>query len=510
MKNKLLTTFALLGLGVSCFAQSIETPANTALTITSDITLPSTRAIRVDGNPFIRFTTQASGNVLMGFGVGQTGSNNTFIGGSAGSANTIGGDNVFIGQNSGRSNIDGSFNLFVGGNAGQANTTGRENLFFGSGSGFSNVGGRFNTFIGLNSGYANTAGENNTFIGQRAGFSNQGGNGNLFVGAESGRANTSGTFNTFLGNGAGYSNLGGGNNTFVGLNSGFKTTGSENVALGRDAGLENVGGQQNTFIGTGAGVNPGVTVSNAVAIGYNSRVSVSNALVLGNNVNVGIGTSSPTARLEVSSGVANTAGLKLTNLTNTSPASVTGATKFLSVDGSGNVVLASLNASPRVATSSDAVGVSESYWQLAGGRLSNSSGEAVVIGKGISKLGGNYGLYVEKGILTEKVKVAIKNTSDWSDFVFAPGYQLRKLSEVERFIKSHGHLPGVPSAAQVVAEGVDMAKMDATLLQKIEELTLYMVDMKKEVNAMRQENVKLRQKNNTIERQIKQIRHSSK
>ena len=88
--------------------------------------------------------------------------------------------------------------------------------------------------------------------------------------------------------------------------------------------------------------------------------------------------------------------------------------------------------------------------------------------------------------------------------------QVRKLSEVESFIKSHGHLPGVPSAAQVVAEGVDMAKMDATLLQKIEELTLYMVDMKKEVNAMRQENVKLRQKNNTIERQIKQIRHSSK
>jgi len=230
-------------------------------------------------------------------------------------------------------------------------------------------------------------------------------------------------------------------------------------------------------------------------LGARARVSQSNSIVLGDptnaNVNMGLGTGAPSAKLHIVSAAANTSGLRLQNLTNASPATLLAQTKFLSVDASGNVVLASLNASPRVATSSDAVTTAESYWQLAGGRLSNSSGEAVVIGKGISKLGGNYGLYVEKGILTEKVKVAIKNTSDWSDYVFAPEYKLRKLSEVESFIKAHGHLPGVPSAEQVVNEGVDMAKMDATLLQKIEELTLYVVELEKksqQIDELKKEN----------------------
>jgi len=86
------------------------------------------------------------------------------------------------------------------------------------------------------------------------------------------------------------------------------------------------------------------------------------------------------------------------------------------------------------------------------------------------------------------VKVAIKNTSDWSDYVFAPEYKLRKLSEVEAFIQSYGHLPGVPSAEQVVAEGVDMAKMDATLLQKIEELTLYVLKQQRQIEQLQNQN----------------------
>ncbi len=412
---------------------------------------------------------------------------------------------MFIGVNAGKSNTDGSFNLFVGGNAGQANTTGRENLFFGAGSGFSNIGGRFNTFMGLNSGFANTSGENNVFVGQRAGFSNTTGSFNLFVGAETGRANVGGVFNTFIGNGAGYSNLNGGSNTFVGLNSGFKTTGSENVFLGRDAGLENLGGQQNTFLGTGAGVDAGVTVNNAVAIGYNSRVSVSNAVVLGNNANVGIGTSAPSAKLHVVSSTTNTSGLRLQNLTSSSPATALAQTKFLTVDASGNVVLGSLNNSAREASAS----VGESYWQLAGGRLQNSSGEAVVIGQGINKLSGNYGLYVEKGILTEKVKVAVKNSADWSDYVFAPEYRLRKLSEVESFIKAHGHLPDVPSATEVVREGVDMAKMDATLLQKIEELTLYVIALErktKQIDRLAKENDKLKGQVKTLTKKLRRLK----
>lgn len=96
---------------------------------------------------------------------------------------------------------------------------------------------------------------------------------------------------------------------------------------------------------------------------------------------------------------------------------------------------------------------------------------------------GDYKLYVANGILTERVKVALKTTSDWADYVFAEDYKLKTLSEVEEYIKNHKHLPGVPSAEEVVETGIDMAQMDAKLLEKIEELTLYIIDLEKKLQA---------------------------
>jgi hypothetical protein len=92
-----------------------------------------------------------------------------------------------------------------------------------------------------------------------------------------------------------------------------------------------------------------------------------------------------------------------------------------------------------------------------------------------------YRLYVEQGILTEKVKVALKTSANWADHVFAPGYALPPLCEVEAFVKANGHLPGIPSAQQLVNDGgVDVSSMLAKQMEKIEELTLYLIEMKKE------------------------------
>jgi hypothetical protein len=99
----------------------------------------------------------------------------------------------------------------------------------------------------------------------------------------------------------------------------------------------------------------------------------------------------------------------------------------------------------------------------------------------------NYGLYVGNGILTEKVKVAVSTTSNWSDYVFSKDYRLLSLGQVEAYVKKNKHLPGVPSAEEVVKEGIDMATMDAKLLEKIEELTLYMIEMKKESDMLKKE-----------------------
>lgn len=92
---------------------------------------------------------------------------------------------------------------------------------------------------------------------------------------------------------------------------------------------------------------------------------------------------------------------------------------------------------------------------------------------------GDYKLYVDKGILTEKVKVALKNTTDWADYVFDEDYELMPLSEVEQFVNKNHHLPGVPSAEEVKENGIDVATMDAKLLEKIEELTLHVIELEK-------------------------------
>ena len=103
-----------------------------------------------------------------------------------------------------------------------------------------------------------------------------------------------------------------------------------------------------------------------------------------------------------------------------------------------------------------------------------------------------YKLYVEQGILTEKVKVAVATSPAWADYVFANDYKLKPLSEVEAYVKENKHLPNVPSASELVKDGLDLGKMQATQMEKIEELTLYMIDMKKEIETLKKENQSLK------------------
>ncbi len=99
---------------------------------------------------------------------------------------------------------------------------------------------------------------------------------------------------------------------------------------------------------------------------------------------------------------------------------------------------------------------------------------------------GDYKLYVEKGILTEKVRVAVKGTTSWADHVFAPEYKLMPLKELQTYISKNKHLPEIPSAQEVIKDGVDLGTMDAKLLQKIEELTLYVIQQQKEIEELKQ------------------------
>ena len=84
-----------------------------------------------------------------------------------------------------------------------------------------------------------------------------------------------------------------------------------------------------------------------------------------------------------------------------------------------------------------------------------------------------------------KVKDLKVTLSGWSDFVFDDGYRLMPLGEVERYIDAHRHLPEVPSAQEVEENGVDVGEMNKLLLQKVEELTLYVIDLQKQIDELK-------------------------
>jgi hypothetical protein len=96
---------------------------------------------------------------------------------------------------------------------------------------------------------------------------------------------------------------------------------------------------------------------------------------------------------------------------------------------------------------------------------------------------------------TIRAKEVVIEASPWPDDVFAPDYALPTVDDVAAHIAAAGHLPGVPSAATVAEQGVALGEMQKTLLRKIEELTLYVIDLKKQNAALRTRVEQLEQRN---------------
>ncbi|TXJ23467.1 MAG: hypothetical protein E6Q24_18090 [Chitinophagaceae bacterium] len=136
---------------------------------------------------------------------------------------------------------------------------------------------------------------------------------------------------------------------------------------------------------------------------------------------------------------------------------------------------------------------------------------------GIGTTDPKYKLAVYGTIGSTKIKVTQDN---WPDYVFESGYRMPALVEVEKFIKANKHLPGIPSAAEVQSEGLDIGETQAGLLKKIEELTLYAIEQdkqitnqKKEVESLRKELDSLKKMISSIEelgKQINEIKNSGK
>lgn len=94
----------------------------------------------------------------------------------------------------------------------------------------------------------------------------------------------------------------------------------------------------------------------------------------------------------------------------------------------------------------------------------------------------NYKLSVDGDMIAKRCVIQVTN---WADYVFAKDYVLPPLSEVEQYIETNKHLPGVPDQKEVLANGIEIGKMNEILLKKIEELTLYTIRLQKEMDQLK-------------------------
>ncbi|HEX6731243.1 MAG TPA: DNRLRE domain-containing protein [Pyrinomonadaceae bacterium] len=260
--NLSVTGLATLGNVVINSSLTVDTNTLRVSSLTNRVGIGTT-------NPAAKLDVVGTVNSSTQYNIGNTrvlsveGTNNIFVGASAGTANGTGTGNSFLGKLAGNSNTTGFSNAFVGYQAGRLNTTGDLNTFLGAGAGEGNTTAGNNTFVGFNAGSDND-GTGNSFLGARAGEINSTGNGNSFFGRNAGQFNRAGFNNSFFGDGAGRNTDSGSNNTFI----------------GDSAGDNNIHGSDNTVIGAGANVG-GSGLSHATAIGAGVVVSHSNTVVIG-------------------------------------------------------------------------------------------------------------------------------------------------------------------------------------------------------------------------------------
>ena len=166
---------------------------------------------------------------------------------------------------------------------------------------------------------------------------------------------------------------------------------------------------------------------------------------------VGIGTSAPNVRFHVN-GILGEDAMSV---------QVSGSTKML-VQSNGGTSIGSLTAAP-----------------------SNGLFVSGNVQVGTEPVPTGYKMSIDGKLVCEEVKVQL--SADWADYVFDENYKLLPLVEVEAFIEANNHLPNIPSADQLEQTGLDLSAMNILMMQKIEELTLYVIELDKQNKLLQQQ-----------------------
>lgn len=395
-------------------------------------------------------------NVFLGFrsGILTQGINSVIIGSQAVQRASTGSDNIAIGYQTMFNHQKGKYNIAIGSSTMSINELGERNTVIGAFSGY-RAEGSGNVFIGYQAGYFEKE-SNKLYINNNSStnpliygdFSKQ------FIGVNTSSPTNTFTINSLVANSSGLQ--------FLNLTSNSPTSAPNTKVLSvDDMGNVILVPDLGNSISTGSGSNWEVTNSN-ITNKNTGNVNIKTNLYVSNLLD--------TRRIEVGDG-----GILFKKLTNQTGVS-TSTGKVLSVDNLGNVILVN-----------DQTGITNvTYqWKVTGNRMEPvTAGTKVVIGDGITQLSDNYSLFVSKGILAERVRVAVPNSAKWADYVFDKKYVLMPLSEVEQYVNRYHHLPNILSAEEMAAGGMDVMEMNAKLLEKVEELTLYAIDANKRIETL--------------------------
>ena len=128
--------------------------------------------------------------------------------------------------------------------------------------------------------------------------------------------------------------------------------------------------------------------------------------------------------------------------------------------------------------------------------------DGIVVVKGVLGVGTDYPQSELAVNGTVTAKEVIVTTEGWPDFVFSDKYKLMPLNKLEQHVKVNKSLPGIPNEKEVLEGGVKLGDMQAKLLEKVEELTLYVINQDKELTELKKENAELKKSNNALENRI--------
>lgn len=289
--------------------------------------------------------------------------------------------------------------------------------------------------------------------------------------------------------GAGAFTAGGGNNL---SGSGAFAAGNANNVSGSNAttfGSYNVVQSYSSFVIGQYNLTPGnynttswVATDPLFVIGNGAHIDArANALTVLKNGNIGIGVSSPNDKLSING------NLRMNNNAVYLSGDVNHGLGYYNVfTTTGNYANKTIDGPVLFGWSGGALGTINSgvknialSWNVNGN-----------VGIGTSNPG-NYKLAVEGILGARALKITV---ASWADFVFDNDYILKPLKEVEAYIKENKHLPEVPTALEIEKDGLDVAKIQAKQMQKIEELTLYLIELNKKIEKLENENTILENK----------------